>query len=226
MEAVNLISPWSELGESQVKVRLCSSTGRPLSVRLELSWSWQARGLLMLGRGDMKLPTRLALPSLCSAPLACSRKESKLSDGLVVRRWTASILSGAHSLLSHIFTLVFPVSPVLIKVHDDLKGWISLARSPRSIKEPTVLLLLHGDPRGLPVLLHVDWLQGVTGGEVVPSYYHLSTSVPQYLSTRDIDLDLPQDRLAHTCTNQKQEREEDGQHDDVSALDARSNYAD
>ena len=92
-EAVNLISPWSELGESQVKVRFCRMTGRPLSVRLELSLSWQARGRLMLGRGDMKLPTRLAFPSLCSAPRACRRNESKLSVGRVVTRWTARILS-------------------------------------------------------------------------------------------------------------------------------------
>ena len=85
------------------------------------------------------------------------------------------------------FTLIFPVSPVLLKVHDDLKGWISLARSPRSIKELNVLLiLLHGDPRGLPVLLHVDWLQGVTGGEVVPSYHPLcrpETTDTSYLRT-------------------------------------------
>ena len=90
---MNLISPWSELGESQVKVRFCSSTGRPLSVRLELGRSWQERGLLMLGRGDMKLPTRLALPSLCSPPRACRRNESKLSAGLVVMMCTASIMS-------------------------------------------------------------------------------------------------------------------------------------
>ena len=175
MEAVNLISPWSEVGESQVKVRLCRRTGRPLSVRLELSWSWQERGLLMLGRGEVKLPTRLAFPSLCSAPRACSRNESKLSVGLVVTMWTARILSGQHwGCQCQTFTLVFPVSPVLIKVHDDLKGWISLARSPRSIKEPTVLPLLPGDPWGLPILLHVDWLQGVAGGEVVPWYHDLS----------------------------------------------------
>ena len=103
IEAVNLISPWSELGESQVKVMFCRRTGRPLSVRLELSWSWQERGLLMLGRGDMKLPTRLAFPSLCSAPRACSRNESKLSVGLVVTRWTARIRSGGAVWLSHLY---------------------------------------------------------------------------------------------------------------------------
>ena len=84
------MSPWSELGESQVKVRFCRRTGRPLSVRLELSWSWQERGLLMLGRGDMKVPTRLAFPSSLSAPLACSRKESKLSEGFVVTMRTVT----------------------------------------------------------------------------------------------------------------------------------------
>ena len=86
---MNLISPWSELGESQVKVRFCSRTGRPLSVRLEPGRSWQCRALLMEGRGGRKVPTRLALPSLCSAPRACSRNESKLSAGLLVMMWTA-----------------------------------------------------------------------------------------------------------------------------------------
>ena len=152
-----------------------------MSVRLEPSRSWQERGLLMLGRGDMKVPTRLALPSLCSAPRACSRNESKLSAGLLVMMWTARMLSGRLSTTAHIFTSISPVPSVLIKVHDDLKGWISLARSPRSFKEATVLLLplllLHGDPRGLPVLLHVDRLEGVAGGEVVPWYHRLSRGV-------------------------------------------------
>lgn len=161
-----------------------------MSVRLELSWSWQERGLLMLGRGDMKVPTRLAFPSLCSAPRACRRNESKLSDGLLVIRWTARVLSG--ETLSHygsLLTLIFPIPSVLIKVHDDLEGWISLARSPRIVKQATVLLLLllHGDAWGLPVLLHVDWLEGVAGGEVVPWYCHLSRGggrhEPSYLRT-------------------------------------------
>ena len=127
------------------------------------------------------------------------------------------------ALTSHIFTLVFPVPPVLLKVYDDLKGWISLARSPRSIKELHVLLLIiiPGDPRGLPVLLHVDWLQGVTGGEVVPSYDHLCRPESETRNTF-----LPQDRLGQSSTKHKQEREEDHQHHDVFATDAWSNYAD
>ena len=53
-------------------------------MRLELGCSRQDRGLLMLGRGEMKVPTKLALPSNLSAPLAWRRKESKLSEGIVV----------------------------------------------------------------------------------------------------------------------------------------------
>ena len=89
-ERVNLICPWSEEGESQVKVRFLSWTGRPLSVTLDPGWSRQERDLLMLGRGDMKVPTRLAFPSSLSAPLACSRKESKLSEGFVVTMRTVT----------------------------------------------------------------------------------------------------------------------------------------
>ena len=65
------------MGLSQSNVSSLSCTGRPRSVTLESRILRQLRDSAMLGSGDRKEPTRVALPSGAWAARACRRNESK-----------------------------------------------------------------------------------------------------------------------------------------------------
>ena len=74
--------------------------------------------------------------------------------------------------MSQFSAFISPVTAVLIKVHLYLEGRNSLAGSPGTVKKRVLLTLpgVGGELAALPVLLHVDGLQGVAGGLVVSEH--------------------------------------------------------
>ena len=76
-EAINLICPKSVLGDIHMNVMFFNWTGRPLSITLESRWSRQSRCMAILGKGERKVPTKVAFPSGALMPLAWRRNESK-----------------------------------------------------------------------------------------------------------------------------------------------------
>ena len=170
---MNLICPKSWFGESQSKMSSLSCTGRPLSVTLESRLLRQARDSAIPGSGERKEPTRVALPSGAWAARACRRNESKFwfcnATMRTEENWCWII---CLSDLGSPPTFVSSVAPVLVEVHLYLEGRNSLEGPLWRVKQTKVLLIAHVgcDHAPLPVLLHVDGLQGVAGGLVVSKH--------------------------------------------------------
>ena len=111
---------------------------------------------------------------------------------LIIAFYSSTLQANSKSqfAITYFPTCILPVPPVLIKVNLNLERRVPQPRSPGSIKETSVILIIIIDSvdhlPSLPVLVHVDRLQSVAGGQVVPAEQNFVFFAAQ-ASVSDID---------------------------------------